>query len=69
MASTADGQTSAWGTDGPISMPVPPAADVGDLVSFGGFAFCPAGLVHELTEVDREEIYADAYAPPGGVDG
>lgn len=62
-------QTSAWGTDGPISMPIPPANDIGDMVDFGGFAFSPVGLVHALTEVDREEIYSQAYAPPGGVDG
>jgi len=69
MPNSADEQSSVWGTDGPISMPIPRAADSGDLVPFGGFAFSPAGLVHELTEVDREEIYSDAYAPPGGVDG
>jgi hypothetical protein len=69
MAGTARGETSAWGTDGPISMPVPPAGDAGELVSFGGMAWSPAGLVHDLTEVDRESIYAEAYAPPGGADG
>lgn len=66
MASDSDG---AWGTDGPISMPVPPAADVGEMVSFGGLAFAPSGVVFDLTEVDAEHLYAQAFGPPRGADG
>jgi len=62
-------QSSAWGTDGPISMPVPLAADAGDVVSMGGLAFTPAGMAHDLTPVDLEEAYAEAYSPPVGPDG
>lgn len=62
-------QQAMWGTDGPVSMPVPPALDVGDLVSMGGFAFCGSGLVHDLTSTDVEAVYATAYAPESGPDG
>lgn len=62
-------QTSAWGTDGPISMPVPLAADVGDSVSMGGLSFTPLGMAHDLSPVDLEQVYAEAYAPPAGPGG
>lgn len=64
-----DGSVPAWGTDVPISMPEPPAADAGDTVALGGLAFAPCGVVFDMSEVDREHLYAQAYAPPGGLDG
>jgi hypothetical protein len=50
-------------------MPVSPAADAGDSVSMGGLAFGPTGMVHDLTPVDLEQVYAEAYSPPVGPGG
>lgn len=54
-----------WGADGPISTPEPLATRDVQMVSFGGLAFTPMGLVFDLTEVDREEHYAPRYGPEG----
>lgn len=58
-----------WGSDVPISMPMPIDADPGAKADLGGLAFIATGLVHDLTEVDREELLSRGYGPPGGHDG
>ncbi len=58
-----------WGSDVPVSMPVPIDADPGAKVDLGGLAFITTGLVHDLTEVDREELLGRGYGPPGGHGG
>ncbi len=67
MAESNDGPT--WGADTAISMPQPDGRDPGQRVEFGGLAFTPLGIVHDLTDVDLEELLASGYGPPGGVDG
>jgi hypothetical protein len=61
--------TPAWGADTAISMPLTIDADPGQKVEFGGLAFLASGLVHDLTEVDREELLGTGYGPPGNADG
>lgn len=58
-----------WGADVPISMPEPPPDDGAVSVPMSGFVFTPAGLRHDLTEVDREELLSRGYGPGGGSDG
>jgi hypothetical protein len=58
-----------WGADVPVSMPQPAPTDAGAVVPMGGMAFTAAGLVHDLTEVDREELLSRGYGPGGGMDG
>ncbi len=61
--------TPSWGADTAISMPMTIDADPGQKVDFGGLAFLASGLVHDLTEVDRQELLSGGYGPPGGVNG
>ena len=50
-----------WAADTPISMPEPPSRKV--MVSFDGFGFCTAGLCHNLTQEERDEIAIPYFAP------
>ena len=50
-----------WGTDVPVSSPEIPNGTI--RVRFGGFAFTTKGIVHDITESDREEIFTPYYAP------
>lgn len=61
--------TPTWGADTAISMPQTISPDPGQRVEFGGLSFVATGLVHDLTEVDREELLDTGYGPPGGLDG
>lgn len=61
-------QDPPWGADVPISMPEPSPLDAGTAVPMGGMAFTAAGLFHDLTEIDREELLARGFGP-GGTDG
>lgn len=53
-----------WGTDTPISMPVP-SEERPPLVNLGGFGFSTGGITHDLTEEDREEMFSPFFAPEG----
>lgn len=53
-----------WGSDVPVSMPVPPESAV--LVSMFGFAFTIDGLFHDITQADADEIGTPTYAPIHG---
>lgn len=52
-----------WGSDVPISAPVP--VDISDSVSvpFGGLAMTPMGLAFDLTFPGYEETFLSRYAP------
>jgi len=52
--------SDAWGTDTPISMPVPP--EKGVLVDMGSYVFTRGGLAHNLNHVDWEN-YLPVYLP------
>lgn len=52
-----------WGTDTPVSMPVPPEREL--LVDIGGgFVFTAGGLAHRITEADIEALTSPTFAPP-----
>lgn len=50
-----------WGTDVPISMPVPP--ETGVLVKMGTFGFTNFGIAHDITNADLED-YLPTFIPP-----
>jgi hypothetical protein len=53
---------SAWGTDTPISMPVPPVEpQVGSLAA--GFAYTRFGIVHDITTSDVEGYLLPTFMP------
>lgn len=58
---------TAWGTDGPVSMPVPPKGQ--KLVTYGGFTFTEYGIAHDVTEADLEEVLGPTYAPSNYIPG
>lgn len=51
-----------WGSDVPVSMPVPP--DERPTVRMGGFAFGRHGICHDITAEVVEELSTPTYAPP-----
>lgn len=57
-------RSGMWGSDVPISMPVPPE-DRPVLVDFGGFGFSTGGITHNITAADREEMFTPFFKPPG----
>lgn len=52
-----------WGTDTPISMPVPPHPQELKTGCADGFAYTRFGLVHNLTVSDLEEFLIPTYGP------
>lgn len=55
-------QNASWGTDVPVSMPVPP--DEGAVrTAGGGFAYSRFGLVHDITTSDVEGFLSPTHAP------
>lgn len=56
-----------WSSDVPISIPQAPSSQV--LVPMFGFGFTQYGLVHDLTEAEREYLRTPSYSPnqPGDV--
>ena len=56
-----------WGSDVPVSMPVPP--DQRPTVRMGGFGFGPNGICHDITSEERDEIAAPTYAPFNPIGG
>jgi hypothetical protein len=58
-----------WGANTEVSMPVPTPADAGDGAPMGGMVFTPAGLFHDLSEVDREELLLQGWGPERWTDG
>ncbi len=52
-----------WGSDVPISMPDPPPGGKPRVI-FGGFAFGPTGICHDITEARREELATPFFVPP-----
>jgi hypothetical protein len=58
---------SGWGSDVPVSMPVP--IDDQDIVlDMGTHAFTPDGLRVWMSKAVREEIVTNAYTPVDGGD-
>lgn len=55
--------TQKWGTDTPISMPVPMGSERTVLVDMGGFCFTETGLVHAFTLADLEAYLYPTYRP------
>jgi hypothetical protein len=53
--------TDSWGADVPVSLPATPNHK--PVVSMGGFAFGPYGLVPEITEDQRERIATPTFVP------
>lgn len=53
----------SWGSDVPVSMPVPLHPDRPALVDMGGFGFTIFGIGHNLKSTDLEE-YLPVFAPP-----
>lgn len=64
MANT---QPPVWSSDVPISIPQAPESAV--LIPMFGFGFTQYGLVHDLTEVEREFLRTPSYSPerPGDI--
>jgi hypothetical protein len=58
----ADPTNTAWGTDVPVSIPVPPAEEIVRSAG-GGFAYSRFGLVHEITTSDVETFLFPTHAP------
>lgn len=58
----ADTTNASWGTDVPVSIPVPPAEDIVRSAG-GGFAYSRFGLVHELSSSDVEAFLFPTHAP------
>lgn len=58
----ASSTNASWGTDVPVSMPVPPAEEPVRTAG-GGFAFGRFGLVHDLTMSDVETFLFPTHAP------
>lgn len=56
---------ATWGTDVPISMPMPVETDV-ELVDMEGFCFTPQGIRVNLTAADREDLLGSGYGPVMG---
>lgn len=56
-------QPDVWGSDVPVSMPIPPDREV--QVAFGGFAFTTGGMNHDITEADIEETFFPPFSPEG----
>jgi hypothetical protein len=52
-----------WGSDVPISMPQPLAADAEAGVPMFGFIFTPNGLQHDLSETEHDRLSIPPYAP------
>ncbi len=50
-----------WGSDVPVSMPVPPTRPV--LLDFGGFGFCENGPCFAMNDMDLENMKFPAYGP------
>lgn len=51
----------SWGSDLPVSMPVPPA--VKPEVPMDGFGFGRKGLCHDITEEERDALAIPTFAP------
>lgn len=58
---------SYWGSDVPISMPVPASDEI--LVDMGAFGFSLNGLQNNLSTSDLEEYNTPSFSPPGGLNG
>jgi len=56
-----------WGSDVPISMPVPSQDQV--LIDMGAFGFSVNGLVNNLNKSDLEEYQTPTFSPNGGRNG
>ncbi len=54
----------AWGSDVPISMPMP--ADEAVLVPMFGFGMTQFRLVHDLSAAEYEALSVPVYAPSSG---
>ena len=54
-----------WGSDVPISMPVPPPSYLrsGPTVAMSGFVFTVNGLHHDLTEEQRDRVFRSQFEP------
>lgn len=53
---------ASWGSDTPVSIPVPPAEEPVRSIG-GGFAYSRFGLVHDLTSSDVEALLFPTHAP------
>lgn len=56
------GNGDLWGTDTPISLPVPPSDPI--LVDMGSFGITTYGIAHNLTSADLE-AYVPKFLPVG----
>lgn len=57
-----------WGSDTPVSMPVPPRQEI--LVDLGGgFVFTAGGIAHKITDADIEDLLMPTFAPHLETDG
>lgn len=57
------GSDIAWGSDVPVSMPVPLRPGQVAHVDMDGFCFTSSGMAHNLTEADREVFGYPLFAP------
>lgn len=55
--------TQKWGTDTPVSMPVPMSSAHTPLIDMGGFCFTQTGLMHAFTIADLEAYLYPTYRP------
>ena len=53
----------SWGSDVPISEPVPNGKEV--KVSFGGFGFTMMGMTYDAAEEDLTDIFRPIFRPAG----
>lgn len=55
-----------WLADTDVSMPVPPRDDQPVILDLGGgFGFTTGGLVHNITQTQRDLLMLPAFAPEG----
>jgi hypothetical protein len=57
----AAGDRPVWGSDVPISMPLP--SGEAEMVPMFGFAMTQYRLVHSITQAEYEELSLPVYAP------
>ena len=50
-----------WGADVPISMPEPPLNKA--VIDMGAFGFSVGGMVHQITEQQRDDLALPTFAP------
>jgi hypothetical protein len=58
--------TDQWGSDVPVSMPMPLEGE--PLVQMFGFVFTEFGLFHDLSAADHETISTPTFAPYSPID-